>query len=85
MTMITWWAIWFWGCVLATFAALETYAGITKQDTLSQTAWKLQDQYPIATWLIVIGMVVLIIHLTGHRLLDLSAPTLWIINKLHGN
>ena len=84
MTMITWWAIWFWIGFLS-FGALETYAGISKQDTLSQTVWKLQDQTPIATWLIVIGMVALIIHLTGHRLLDLSAPTLWIISKLHGN
>ena len=76
MSMAQLWTVWF-GIGLAWFTVLETYAGLTKQDTLSQTVWKLQDENPYATWLIVTGMIVLIIHFGGHRLLDLSPLIKW--------
>ncbi len=71
MTMYTAWSI--WGLLfLLSFVALESYAGVSGARTLSQTVWDIQDSYPWTTFLFVGGLSALLIHLVGHRFMQIE-------------
>lgn len=74
------WMIWLL-LLLLSFIGLESYAGATKQLTLSQTMWEIQDKHPWATLGLAIFMIGLLWHLTLHRIYDLS----WWWDFFRGN